>query len=291
MSPVIKNRGEKFTISSKFLLMLFTILCILLMLVSIGTDLLNRPLNTAVGYVVVPFQSGIGKLGGYLSRRSEELVVIRSLLEENEQLKAEIATLTEQNTLLQQEKFELNNLRELYLLDQQYDVYPKVGARIIGRDAGNWYSAFLLDKGSEDGLETDMNVIADGGLVGRITAVGPNWSRVTAIICDNQNVSGKVLATEDHLIVSGDLRLMAENCISFSQLMDSKNLVVEGDKVVTSSISDKYLPGILIGYISSIETDTNKLTKSGQLVPAVDFEHLSEVLVITKQKEFPDMED
>ena len=291
MSPVIKNRGEKFTISSKFLLMLLTILCILLMLVSIGTDLLNRPLNTAVGYVVVPFQSGIGKLGGYLSRRSEELVVIRSLLEENEQLKAEIATLTEQNTLLQQEKFELNNLRELYLLDQQYDVYPKVGARIIGRDAGNWYSAFLLDKGSEDGLETDMNVIADGGLVGRITAVGPNWSRVTAIICDNQNVSGKVLATEDHLIVSGDLRLMAENCISFSQLMDSKNLVVEGDKVVTSSISDKYLPGILIGYISSIETDTNKLTKSGQLVPAVDFEHLSEVLVITKQKEFPDMEN
>ncbi|MGN0424624.1 MAG: rod shape-determining protein MreC [Acetatifactor sp.] len=288
MSPVIKNRGEKFTVSSKFLLMILTILCILLMVVSFGTDVLNRPLNTAVGYVIVPFQSGIGKLGGYLSRRSEELVAIRSLLDENAQLKEQIATLTEQNTLLQQDKFELNNLRELYELDQQYDVYPKVGARIIGRDAGNWYATFLLDKGSEDGLDVDMNVIAGGGLVGRITSVGPNWSKVTSIINDNQNVSGKVLSTDDHLIVSGDLRLMADNCISFSQLMDSQGKVVEGDKIVTSNISDKYLPGILIGYISVIETDTNKLTKSGQLVPAVDFEHLKEVLVITEKKTFPD---
>lgn len=288
MSPVIKNRGEKFTVSGKFLLMILTILCILLMAVSFGTDVLNRPLNTAVGYVIVPFQSGIGKLGGYLSRRSEELVAIRSLLDENAQLKEQIATLTEQNTLLQQDKFELNNLRELYELDQQYDVYPKIGARIIGRDAGNWYATFLLDKGSEDGLDVDMNVIAGGGLVGRITSVGPNWSKVTSIINDNQNVSGKVLSTDDHLIVSGDLRLMADNCISFSQLMDSQGKVVEGDKIVTSNISDKYLPGILIGYISVIETDTNKLTKSGQLVPAVDFEHLKEVLVITEKKTFPD---
>lgn len=288
MSPVIKNRGEKFTVSGKFLLMILTILCILLMAVSFGTDVLNRPLNTAVGYVIVPFQSGIGKLGGYLSRRSEELVAIRSLLDENAQLKEQIATLTEQNTLLQQDKFELNHLRELYELDQQYDVYPKIGARIIGRDTGNWYATFLLDKGSEDGLDVDMNVIAGGGLVGRITSVGPNWSKVTSIINDNQNVSGKVLSTDDHLIVSGDLRLMADNCISFSQLMDSQGKVVEGDKIVTSNISDKYLPGILIGYISVIETDTNKLTKSGQLVPAVDFEHLKEVLVITEKKTFPD---
>ena len=186
MSPVIKNRGEKFTVSGKFLLMILTILCILLMAVSFGTDVLNRPLNTAVGYVIVPFQSGIGKLGGYLSRRSEELVAIRSLLDENAQLKEQIATLTEQNTLLQQDKFELNHLRELYELDQQYDVYPKIGARIIGRDAGNWYATFLLDKGSEDGLDVDMNVIAGGGLVGRITSVGPNWSKVTSIINDNQ---------------------------------------------------------------------------------------------------------
>lgn len=87
------------------------------------------------------------------------------------------------------------------------------------------------------------------------------------------------------MMVSGDLQLMADNCISFSQLVDSRNLVVVGDKVVTSNISDKFLPNILIGYISAIEKDANNLTKSGLITPAVDFEHLGEVLVITDLKQ------
>ncbi len=272
---------------SKYLLLILTILCTLLMLVTFGTDVFNRPLNSIVGYIVVPFQQGIGKLGGWISSRSEELVQIRSLLEENARLKEEIAALTEENILLKQDKYELNSLRELIDLDEQYGEYNKVGARIVGRDAGNWYSSFLIDKGSENGLAVDMNVIAGGGLVGRITSVGPNWAKVTSIISDNSYVSGMTLSTEDNMMVSGDLQLMADNCISFSQLVDSRDLVVEGDKVVTSNISDKFLPNILIGYISSIEKDANNLTKSGLITPAVDFEHLGEVLVITDLKQVP----
>jgi len=285
MSPVIKRKGERFALPSKYLLFILTVLCTALMLVTFGTDAFNKPLNTAVGYLIVPFQQGIGKAGEWLAGRSEELVQIRTLLEENTRLKEEIAKLTEENTLLLQDKYELNKLRELYALDGQYGEYNKVGARVIGRDSGNWYSTFLIDKGEEDGFALDMNVIAGGGLVGRITAVGPNWSRVTAIISDNNNVSGMTLATEDNLIVSGDLKQMADGCITFSQLVDSQDQVKEGDKVVTSDISDKYLPNLLIGYISSIERDSNNLTKSGLIIPAVDFEHLGEVLVITDLKQ------
>ena len=285
MSPVLKRRGEKFTIPGKYLLLILTILCVLLMLVTFGTDVFNRPLNTIVGYAVVPFQQGIGKVGSWLSSRSEELVQIRTLLEENARLKEEVAALTEENTLLQQDKYELNELRELMALSEQYGEYHKVGARIIGRDSGNWFSSFLIDKGTEDGLALDMNVIAGGGLVGRITSVGPNWAKVTSIISDNSNVSGMTLSTGDNLMVSGDLKLMADGCITFSQLMGSQNAVVEGDKVVTSDISDKFLPNILIGYINSISRDSNNLTKSGLITPAVDFEHLSEVLVITDMKQ------
>lgn len=290
MSPIIKRKGEKFTIPSKYLLLILTILCTVLMLITFGTDVFNRPLNTAVGRVIVPFQQGIGKLGEWLSNRSEELVQIRDLLTENERLRQEIAALTEENTLLQQDKYELNQLRALVELDEQYGAYNKVGARIISRDSGNWYSSFIIDKGLEDGLAADMNVIAGGGLVGRITAVGPNWARVTSIISDNSNVSAMTLATEDNMIVSGNLQLMAENCISFSQLVDSRNVVTVGDKVVTSNISDKFLPNILIGYINSIGTDANNLTKSGLITPAVDFEHLGEVLVITDMKQSIDEE-
>lgn len=285
MSPVIKRKGERFTLPSKYLLLILTILCTLLMLITFGTDVFNRPLNSAVGYVVVPFQQGIAKVGGWLSNRSDELVQIRTLLDENAELKAEVARLTEENTLLQQDKYELNNLRELMELSEQYGEYEKVGARIIARDSGNWYTSFIIDKGSDSGFMVDMNVIAGGGLVGRITSVGPNWSRVTSIISDNSNVSGMTLSTEDNLIVSGDLRKMADNCITFSQLVDSRNLVAEGDKVVTSNISDKFLPNILIGYINTIDKDANNLTKSGLITPAVDFEHLEEVLVITDMKQ------
>ncbi len=285
MSPVIKRKGERFTLPSKYLLLILTILCTLLMLITFGTDVFNRPLNSVVGYVVVPFQQGIARVGGWLSNRSEELVQIRTLLDENAALKEEVARLTEENTLLQQDKYELNNLRELMELSEQYGEYEKVGARIIARDSGNWYTSFIIDKGSDSGFLVDMNVIAGGGLVGRITSVGPNWSRVTSIISDNSNVSGMTLSTEDNLIVSGDLKLMADNCITFSQLVDSRNLVAEGDKVVTSNISDKFLPNILIGYISSIDKDANNLTKSGLITPAVDFEHLEEVLVITDMKQ------
>ena len=285
MSPIVKKKGEKFTLPSKYLLFILTILCTILMLVTFGTDVFNRPLNTVVGYVIVPFQQGIAKVGGWLSNRSEELGQIRELLDENARLKEQVAALTEENTLLQQDKYELNKLRELFSLDEQYEMYHKVGARIIGRDSGNWYSVFVIDKGEEDGLAVDMNVIAGGGLVGRITAVGPNWAKVTSIISDNINVSGMTLATEDNLTVSGDLKLMATGCITFSQLLDGQNRVKEGDKVVTSDISDKYLPNILIGYISSIDRDANNLTKSGQIIPVVDFEHLGEVLVITDRKQ------
>lgn len=285
MSPIIKRKGERFTLPSKYLLFILTFVCTIMMLVTFGTNVFNRPFNRVVGYVIVPFQQGIAKAGGWLSNRSEELVQIRTLLDENQRLKEQVAALTEENTLLQQDKYELNKLRDLVELDEQYGEYEKVGARIISRDSGNWYSSFIIDKGSNDGLADDMNVIAGGGLVGRITSVGPNWSRVTSIISDNSNVSAMTLATEDNLIVSGDLQLMADGVISFSKLIDSKNAVAEGDKIVTSNISDKYLPNILIGYLHTINRDANNLTKSGYITPAVDFEHLSEVLVITDMKQ------
>ena len=285
MSPIVKRKGEKFTLPGKYLLFILTIICAGAIILTFNTNIFGSVLNTAVGYVIIPFEKGISSVGGWLSRRSEELVQIRSLLSENESLKAQIDELTIDNTILQQERYELTTLRDLYQLDSQYEGYEKVGARIIAKDAGNWFHSFVIDKGEEDGISIDMNVIAGSGLVGRVVDVGPNWAKVTSIIADNSNVSGKVLATSDHLVVSGDLDLYGSGVIKFEKLVDSADKVVEGDKIVTSNISDKYLPNILIGYINVLNVDANNITKSGQLTPAVDFEHLEEVLVITQLKQ------
>ena len=285
MSPVVKRKGEKFTLPGKYLLFTLTIVCTGLIIHTFSTNFLSAPISAIGGFVVVPLQEGISKAGSWLSTRSEELVEIRSLLKENEELKAQVDELTMENIRLQQDRYELTNLRELYDLDAQYEDYDKVGARIIAKDTGNWFHSFTIDKGYNDGLAIDMNVMAGSGLVGRIIAVGPNWSKVLSIIADNSNTSGMVLSTSDNLIVTGNLELYADGVISFEKLVDSADRVVEGDKIVTANVSDKYLPGILIGYISAINVDANNLTKSGLITPAVDFEHLEEVLVITETKQ------
>lgn len=285
MSPVVKKNQPKFHIESKYLLLILTVVCAGLIGLSFLAKVPGTFLNTIGGYIIVPFQKGISSCGMWLSDRSDEIAQIRDLIAQNEELQKQVDELTIENTQLQQDKYELYTLRELLELDSQYDDYEKVGARIISKETGNWYHTFVIDKGSKDGLSPDMNVIASGGLVGRISETGPHWSKVVSIIDDSSNVSGSVLTTQDNLIVSGDLELMENNQIAFSQLVDSANAVSVGDKVVTSNISDKYLPGILIGYIVSINNDTNNLTKSGTATPYVDFEHLQEVLVITRCKQ------
>ena len=284
MSPIVKKRGEQFTLPSKYLLFILTIVCVGTIVITFNTSLFNSPLNSAAGVFVVPFQKGITSVGSYIKDTTDKITSITSLLEENEELKEKIDELTIENTNLEQEKYELTELRNLYALDAQYESYNKTGARIIAKDAGNWYHSFVIDKGSDDGIKKDMNVIAGGGLVGRITDVGPDWAKVQSIIADNASVSGMVLSSSDNLIVSGDLELYKEGYISFSKLVDDADKVRIGDKVVTSNISDKYLPGILIGYISTIDDDSNNLTKSGRISPAVDFEHMNEVLVILDLK-------
>ena len=285
MSPIVKKKGEKFTLPGKYLLFILTLLCTGLIALTFSTNILSAPISAVGGFLIAPLQDGISKAGSWLTTRSDELVQIRSLISENEQLKSQIDELTMENIKLQQDRYELTNLRELYELDSQYDEYDKIGARIIAKDSGNWFHSFVINKGSNDGLMIDMNVMAGSGLVGRIVDVGPNWSKVMSIIDDNSNTSGMVLSTSDNLIVCGDLELYADGVISFEKLIDSADRVVEGDKIVTSNVSDKYLPGILIGYISSINVDSNNLTKSGLITPAVDFEHLEEVLVITELKQ------
>ncbi len=285
MSPIVKKKGEKFTLPGKYLLFILTLLCTGLIVITFNTNFLSAPISAVGGFILVPLQESVSKAGSWLNTRSEELVQIRSLLKENEELKAQVDELTMENIRLQQDRYELTNLRELYDLDAQYDEYNKIGARIIAKDSGNWFHSFVINKGYNDGLEIDMNVMAGSGLVGRIVDVGPNWAKVMSIIDDNSNTSGMVLSTSDNLIVSGDLELYADGFISFEKLIDSADRVAEGDKIVTSNVSDKYLPGILIGYISSINVDSNNLTKSGLITPAVDFEHLEEVLIITELKQ------
>ena len=283
--PIRRREPFRPHIPGRYLLLLVTALCVGMILTTYYTDVLNGPLSGFANYIVIPFQDGVSKAGEWLIKREQLVSDIKELQKENEALRQENEELSVTNNALLQEKHELTELRNLYQLDQTYADFPKTGCRIIAKENGSWYHSFVIDKGSEDGLSVDMNVLADGGLVGRITYIGRHWSRVQAVIDDNSNVSATVLSSQKNLIVSGNLTLYEEGTIRFSELADPDDLVKVGDSVVTSNISDKYLPGILIGYISEIQTDSNNLTKSGRITPAVDFSRLDTVLVIQMLKQ------
>ena len=285
-----RSSHKKLSIPAKYILLVLSIICVIMMVLSYTTDILNGPLETVAGYTVIPFQKAISYAGDKIADNSDKAHTMEELTLENEQLRQQVDELTIQINSLTRDKYELADLRQLMALDNKYSDYPTIGARVIGKDAGNWYSTFLIDKGTNDGLAIDMNVMAGSGLVGIITDVGPNWAKVRSIIDDSSNLSGMVLNTSDNMIVSGDLELYSEGNIKFSDLIDSDDEVVQGDQVVTSQISDKYLPGISVGFISEINPDSNNLTKSGYIQPIVVFEHLSTVLIITKLKEYVESE-
>ena len=279
------KRRNRFTIPSKYILFALTLLCVGTMSVSFLTDFDGGILNSVSGYVLIPVQKGINAAGGWARSRVDNLADLQQINEENQSLKEQVAELTLENNMLMQERYELQELRDLYNLDSDYSDLNKIAANVIGKDTGNWFNMFIIDKGSSDGIKVDMNVIAGGGLVGIVTKTGPDWAQVRSIIDDMSNVSAMILKNSDLCYVRGDLEMMSEGTLQINQLRDQNDEVESGDKVVTSYASAKYHKGILIGYVNELAVDSNNLTKSGSITPAVDFEHLSTVLVITDLKQ------
>lgn len=278
------KRKNQFSTSNKYWLLILAIICIVLMGLSGFAESGKGPLSWAAGYTIVPMQKGINRVGMWIGDVSENFATLQEIKKENKELKSRLEEMTTENNRLQQNSATLERYKELYKMDQNTADYPKVAANVIASENSNWFSKFTIDKGSNDGIREDMNVLSGTGLVGIVTEVGPNWATVSSII-DDKNVSAMILTTFDKCIVSGDLQTVQDGPLKFEQLANNENEVAVGEQVVTSNISSKYLQGLLVGYISEVNVDSNNLTRSGYIIPATDFKELQEVLVITTTKQ------
>lgn len=277
------KRRFRFFLQLKYIIMILTALMLASIVVTYnyGGDIASY--KNAISSAISPIRSSISGIKDFFSGISEKNTDRDELLAEVESLQAENEELRQEIEDFASEKYELNELRDLLDLSESYSEYPSVGATVIAKNSGNWFYEFTIDKGSEDGIEVDMNVLARGGLAGIVTDVGKNYSVVTSIIADDMNVSAVSSTTRDSCIVSGDLELLDDGYIRIMYI-SSDATIGDGERIITSTTSSKYLPGILIGYAQDITMDSGELTQSGYLVPAVDFAHMENVVVILKTK-------
>jgi rod shape-determining protein MreC len=232
---------------------------------------------------IEPMQKGVNTVGLYVESKVEAFKNYEDVVAENESLKEQITNYQTEMAQYQQDSYELTRLQKLYELDAQYADYPKTGARVISKDSGNWFDVFYIDKGTEDGLSVGCNVLYGNGLCGIITEIGDDYAKVRAIIDDTSNVNAMILPTETICNVTGSLTNYSDGYILVENI-DKDADISEGDQVVTSHVSSKYLSGINIGYITKIENDSNNLTKTAYITPAADFSNIEEVLVIMETK-------
>ena len=283
MASQRKNK-IKIKIVPRYLFIAMIVICLVLLIVSYRFSDSLGPVKSVAGNVITPMQVGINRIGSFFTSKLDYLKKVDDLIAKNKELTDKLNEVSYENKLLLQGKYELDNFRKLYNLDQTYADYPKVAARVISKDTNNWYSKFKIDKGSDDGIKPGMNVMAGNGLVGIITKTGKNYADVRSIIDDSSNVRGMFLDNSETCTVKGNLKLLDEGYIEVTDIKKGSS-IQDGYEVVTSYTSQKYLPGILSGYVSGIKVDPSNMTESGYLTPAVDFSKLDMVLIITREKE------
>ena len=254
----MKN-NKKNKINPKYVLAALSLLCIAGIGLSLFRGFSIPAAGTIVNSLMAPMQEGINSFGNFTAGIVQRKHKTTQLQNENEELNNEVDKLQAKLTAMENNLSDYEDLLDLLALSEKYPSYDMTGARIIGKDAGN-------------------------GLVGIVTQVNANSAVVRSIIDDASNVSGMISKNRDICIVNGDLTLMDSGLLDV-ELITKGSTVVKGDEVVTSYISDKYLPGLLIGYISDVTENDTELTLSAKLTPTVDFQHLSNVLVIKQLKE------
>lgn len=240
--------------------------------------------------VMTPVQSifsGVTKvLSDYMYR-----VKLRSNIEyEYNQLRAQNDELVLQSLLYRELEAENTRLRALLgEYEVRAEMNPKL-ARVIASESGNYFSTFTIDKGSNDGVESQMAVITAEGLVGYIYEVFPDTAKVITIIDDQASLAALIESSRDQGAVKGTLGSTGEALCRLYYL-SADSVPRPGDRVITSGVGVSFPKGLLIGYVRESTRAVEDSKHYIVVEPAADFEHIEEVLVLEYHAEVEEMPD
>lgn len=203
-----------------------------------------------------------------------DYIDLRNLRRENLRLKSEAAVLQRRITQLEEDVLETQRLQGLLAMRDTWHS-DFVAARVVGKDATNWFKTILVDRGSRAGVRRNLPVVAPDGLVGRVIEVTPSTAKVQ-LITDPVSASGALMQrTRVTGIVIGNLD--AGLRVRYLPLLAD---VVVGDEVVTSGMGGVFPKGIPIGHVTTVERKGGALFQEATLQPKVDLSRLEEVLIL-----------
>lgn len=242
----------------------------------------NREANTSffenvANKLVMPIQNGLTYLKNKVSGNSTFFTDINNLKKENQNLE-------EKNSQLEQELRELENIRtenetlkEYLGLTEKYGEYKTVPGYIIDKDISNYSKIIVINIGKKEGIEENMTVIADEGLVGHVVSVTDNTAKVRTIIDTSSSISCLMSTNKDSIVCKGTLESDTE--LKAMYIPTNANLV-QGDSVDTSGLGGIYPKGIHVGTVKKIISTKNITDRYAIVETAVNFSKLNTVLVI-----------
>lgn len=240
----------------------------------------NNPVSNVVNTALSPVQTAAVSVTEPVKSFIDYLREMKNLKSENEALKSELETLKKESRNREEYKRENTRLKKILQLADDLDKCDTVAAKVVSYEPHNWFYSLMINKGERDGIKKDNVVITPSGLAGKVTEVGFNWSRVSTILDSANSVGIKLTRTGDVGIAQGDAELLKKKkfCISY---ISKETALINGDLIETSGLGGIYPPGLSVGTIEEIQVDsTGGLTKA-IVSPAVDFDDIYEVLVVT----------
>ncbi|MFZ5990083.1 MAG: rod shape-determining protein MreC [Bacillota bacterium] len=268
--------------SKLFILLAVTVAILVIMGLSSKQDSKINYAGNVFSVVLSPFQEFINYLGGQIDGASGYLKDTKVLREENETLKAQIDKLEKEIKDLSDYREKNKELREALNIKDQFSDFDFLGANIIGKDMGNWFNVFTIDRGVQDGIGNNFAVITSKGLVGRVIGTDLISSKVISIIDEGSTVSARISKTRDLVVVKGDLKLKDEGLCRLDYIPPDVDVSV-GDKIETSGLGGIYPKGIIIGEIKEVRRRSSELNRYAIIKPAVDFKRLEEVLILVSK--------
>lgn len=253
----------------------------ILMTTSYFLDHTNFFVNTGIQKVVSVVQAPLTKVGNGIAGGLKGIFGFRQVLAQNEEMKKQISELNKEiidNKLAASELEELRSLSEALNYLQSMPQYSYVTADVIAQEGNIWLSTFTINAGEKQGISRDDIVINGDGLIGRVDSVGGSWAKVVTIIDNAGSVSFRISRSIDYTgVINGDGKGELEG-----YLLDPNADIVEGDMLITSGLGG-YPQGIAIGKVYSVISDDDRLLKTIQIEPGVNFNALQKVTVIQKR--------